>query len=140
MAADRSYFGIETDIHCTADGKFIIIHDDSTGRVTTENLPVEGTDFAVLRALTLKERNGEPNKRGLQLPTLEEYIGVCRQAEKIAVLELKNHMEKANIARICDEIKRLGYLDRVIFISFDFANLISVRELLPTRPVQFLTG
>lgn len=26
-AGNRSYFGIETDIHKTKDGKFIIIHD-----------------------------------------------------------------------------------------------------------------
>ena len=27
-AGNRSYFGIETDIHETSDGKFIIIHDE----------------------------------------------------------------------------------------------------------------
>lgn len=139
MAAGRSYFGIETDIHRTADGQFILIHDDSTGRVAAENLPVEGTDFATLRALELVERNGEISKRGLQLPTLEEYIGVCRRSGKTAVLELKNPMGKEDILRICDSIRAQGYLDGVIFISFDFANLKAVREILPEQPVQFLT-
>ena len=32
-AGNRSYFGIETDVHKTVDGKFVIIHDDTTGRV-----------------------------------------------------------------------------------------------------------
>lgn len=32
-AGNRSYFGIETDVHRTADGQYIIIHDDDTKRV-----------------------------------------------------------------------------------------------------------
>ena len=30
-AGNRSYFGIETDVHTTRDGKFVIIHDDRSG-------------------------------------------------------------------------------------------------------------
>lgn len=32
-AANRSYYGIETDVHLTKDGKFILIHDDRTKRL-----------------------------------------------------------------------------------------------------------
>ena len=28
-AGNRSYYGIETDVHVTKDGKFIVFHDDS---------------------------------------------------------------------------------------------------------------
>ena len=44
-AGNHSYFGIETDVHRTADGKYIIIHDDVTGRVAVDNYPVEQTDL-----------------------------------------------------------------------------------------------
>ena len=33
-AGNRSYFGIETDIHKTADGEFVVIHDETTERVS----------------------------------------------------------------------------------------------------------
>ena len=33
-AGNRSYYGIETDVHRTADGQYVIIHDDTTARVT----------------------------------------------------------------------------------------------------------
>ena len=33
-AGNRSYWGIETDVHKTSDGQFIIIHDETTERVT----------------------------------------------------------------------------------------------------------
>ena len=45
-AGNRDYYGIETDVHKTADGKYIIIHDDNTGRVANENLSVEKSDFS----------------------------------------------------------------------------------------------
>ena len=37
-AANRSYFGIETDVHKTADGKFILTHDDNAKRVSGEDV------------------------------------------------------------------------------------------------------
>ena len=37
-AGNRSYFGIETDVHRTADGQYVIIHDDTTTRVTGQEL------------------------------------------------------------------------------------------------------
>ncbi|MBQ4552755.1 MAG: hypothetical protein IJA59_07370, partial [Clostridia bacterium] len=44
-AGNRSYFGIETDVHRTLDGKFICFHDDTTGRVAIDNMVVEQTTF-----------------------------------------------------------------------------------------------
>ena len=72
-AGNRSYYGIETDVHRTADGKYILIHDDTTTRVTGDTtLTVEQTDFADLRSLTVMDMDGK--KRGdLVLPTPEEY-------------------------------------------------------------------
>ena len=87
-AGNRSYFGIETDVHVTADGSYIIIHDDTTGRVAEADLPVEETDFDVLRAMCLKCKDGS-TRRDLVMPSLEEYLTICKHYEKEAVLELK---------------------------------------------------
>ena len=48
-AGNRCCFGIETDVHVTADGKYVILHDDSTGRVGERDLPAENSTFAQLR-------------------------------------------------------------------------------------------
>ncbi len=138
-AGNRSYYGIETDVHRTADGKFVVVHDDDTLRVSGENLPVEGTDFDTLRALALKTESGE-TRVDLHIPTLKEYIATCRRYDKVAVLELKNEFSAEDIKKICDEINDLDYLPNVIFISFSFINLVYIRELYPTQTVQFLTN
>ena len=40
-AGNRTYWGIETDVHVTADGRFIVIHDDNTARVAVDKLVVD---------------------------------------------------------------------------------------------------
>ena len=141
-AAERSYFGIETDLHRTADGNYILFHDDDTKRMTGEEYTVEQTDFSTLRAMPLfstrfYKRVGK-RQEDLHMPTLSAYIGICKQAKKTAVLELKNPLAREDVARICEEIAAEGYLDEVIFISFSFDNLVFVRELYPEQPVQYL--
>ncbi len=139
-AGNRSYFGIETDVHVTGDGKYAIIHDDWTERVFNRNIQVEESTLEELRSLTLNDRHGGAFRSDARIPELAEYIATCKRYDKIAVLELKSTMAKEHIAGICDVIKGLDYLDHVIFISFYPDNLIHLRELYPDQPAQFLTG
>ena len=139
-AGNRSYFGVETDVHVTADGQFILIHDNSTERVAGEGqiYAVEQTDFATLRGVTLLDRDQKAGRGDLRLPSLDEYIDCCKKYEKICVLEFKNRMKKADIGRIAEHFRTAEYLDRVIFISFCLENLIDLREICPNHPVQYL--
>ena len=140
-AGNRSYFGVETDVHVSADGQFIIFHDDNTLRVGLEEHIIEATDAATLRAMTLIDRaTGEKTRSDLRIPLLHEYISICKKYEKICVLELKNHMEPDAVAGIVETIRGLDWLEHVIFISFDHANMVELRRQLPEAKLQFLTG
>lgn len=136
-AGNRSYFGIETDVHVTADGKYIVIHDNSTARVGTEAVTVEETAFDVLRGLQLKEKDGTV-RCDLKLPSLEEYLSVCKHYEKEAVLELKNPMEREAVHGIVAECARAYGLEHVTFIAFCFQNLLYVKEAAPEAKAQYL--
>lgn len=138
-AGNRSYFGIETDVHKTSDGKFVVIHDDNTLRVSGIDMQVEGSAFDELRSIRLRSADGDEKRADMLIPTLKEYISTCKRYEKIAVLELKNEFTSEEIKAICDEINEKEYLDRVIFISFCFENLVRLREFYPEQTVQFLT-
>lgn len=139
-AGNRSYFGIETDVHRTLDGRFIIIHDDQTGRVAADALPVEGSRFELLRSIRLNDIHGGRSRADLMLPSLREYAAICRHYEKVSVLELKNHFAPDDIAQIVEIVREENQLVDTIFISFDLPNMIALRNLLPDQPLQFLTG
>ena len=137
-AGNRSYFGIETDVHRTADGQFIIIHDDNTKRVAGDEMIVEKTCYETLRAIRLVDKDGAKGRKDLLMPSLREYIRICKKYEKIAVLELKNHFRPADIDSIIAIIREEEYLENTIFISFDLPNMICIRERWPEQKAQFL--
>ena len=141
-AGNRSYYGIETDVHITKDGKFVIIHDETTERVSMgeNNIDVEENNYSEIEGIILPDSDGTTYRRDIRIPLLKEYIMVCKKYEKICVLEIKNHFEKEHIEELINEIKELEYIDKVIFISFDFENCVNVRKLLPDNDVQFLTS
>lgn len=141
-AGNRSYFGVETDVHVTKDGKFVIIHDETTDRVSlgAHKLNVEKSNISDIKSIVLPDTDGSTVRRDIKIPLLEEYIAICKKYDKICVLEIKNHFETDDLKRMLEEIKGTGYLENVIFISFDLANCINVRNLLPDSEVQWLIG
>ncbi len=141
-AANRSYFGIETDVHKTADGKFVIIHDETTERVSLGkvNVNVEEEPYATVADLVLPDLDGSTHRQDIRIPLLADYVAICKKYEKVCVLELKNAFPEDDIEKIIAEIRILGYLDGVIFISFDWQNCVTLRKLLPEAKIQWLTA
>lgn len=137
-AGNRSYYGIETDVHKTLDGKYVVFHDDTTGRVAIDDMEVEKTTFDCLRNLLLTDIDGKKGRSDIRIPTLQEYISICKKYEKVAVLELKNAFTEDEVYEIVDIIKDLGYLPNVVFISFCLENLIFLRKKYPEQEAQFL--
>ncbi|MBQ7769074.1 MAG: hypothetical protein IJ403_09380 [Oscillospiraceae bacterium] len=132
------YWGIETDIHCTADGKFVIIHDDTTTRVSGVEMTVEETDFDTLRSLHLLDKEREGTRWDLVLPTLEEYISICKKYGKVAVLELKNPMPEEAVCEIIRAVEAMDYAEHMVVISFSFDNMVYLRKNFPKQKAQFL--
>ena len=139
-AGNRSYFGIETDVHATKDGRFVIFHDDTSGRVAHKDIRMEESSFEEIRSLWLQER-GADGYTDMQKPlSLEEYLRIVKRYEKTAVIELKNRMQREQVFAIADICAAEYDLSRVVFISFCYENLLFVREKLPAQAAQFLSG
>ncbi len=136
----ENYFGIETDVHRTIDGKYVTIHDGNTGRVSATDMEIATSTFDEIRNVILTDVDGDTTRADLRVPTLEEYITICKRYGKKAILELKCAFTKEQISEIISIIEEKEYLDQVIFISFVREALVLVRELLPTQPIQYLTG
>ena len=141
-AGNRSYFGIETDVHKTSDGQFILIHDSLTGRVTNQTIDVDvdATEYDTLKQIVLSDLDGSLDRQDLRIPLLTDYIRICKKYEKICVLEIKGVFPRFDLEQLVEIIGQEEYLESVIFISFGIENCIVLRELLPDSQIQWLTS
>ena len=137
-AGNRSYTGIETDVHVTKDGKFVVFHDDTTGRLCEQNLKLGDTDYSVLKNLTLKPQKNRTVGSDFIIPDLKDYLSICAYYDKIAVLELKERMSPEHIAEIYAETQKYYDPEKMIFISFSLDNLIDLRAQQPSANIQYL--
>ena len=107
--------GIEMDIRRSKDGKLVIIHDETLDRTTNGKGKV--SDY------TLEELKKFDAGKGEKIPTLEEVLTQIKA--KYYLLEIK---EEGYEEQIYEEVKKLGKLDEVIFISFSLNSLSKLKD------------
>lgn len=137
-AGNRSYYGIETDIHRTSDGNFVVGHDDNYNRLAGKEIYLEKSTLADLQEVVFFDKDGARDRVDLRPSRLENYIKIVKKYEKHAILELKSDFTKEEIAKIIEIIKSYDYLENTTFISFIYDNLLKIRELLPKQSAQYL--
>lgn len=77
-------WGIETDIQATSDGYLICMHDTTVDRTTDGTGTVANMTMAQIDSLRIK---GHPE---LKVPTLEQFLSICKVYGCVPCLELKN--------------------------------------------------
>lgn len=137
-SGNRSYYGIEMDIHLSADGHFIINHDDNFERVAGVGKKICDMTLDEIKQIVLFDKDGTKNRHDLHPTTLECYLGIVTRYQKHAVIELKSDFSDKDILRIIDTVRGFSYLDNTTFISFNYENLVKVRKVLPSQSAQYL--
>lgn len=137
------YWGAETDIRVTKDGRWVIMHDDTVDRTTNGTGRVTDLTFEDVRNLRIDKGNGLEKYKSDQLvvPTLEEYLGICRDKGVVPVIEIK--CETATSGQF-DDLTRIlndyGFTTvNTRFISFYAANLQHMAHRIPDIPSMLLT-
>lgn len=141
-AGNRSYYGIETDVHRTAAGEFIIIHNATTEEVTDGKIciNVEENNFDAVKDIILPDKDGTTNRNDIRIPLLIDYIRICKKYEKTCVLELVNIFTRQEIANIIEIVRNEDYLQNMIFISAFMNNCLMVRDFLPNAKIQLISS
>lgn len=136
-AGKCSYYGIETDVHVTKDGKYVISHDDNLSRVFGLDVNIHTSTYEELKKIAITDKEtGDV----LTVPSLREYLDVCKKYNKVSILELKDDFNKQQLEEIVQEVEDAGMSDNIVYISFFAEVLKKMRGLLPNVILQFLTG
>ena len=76
-AGNRSYYGVETDVWRTRDGKYVLLHDGDTNRVAAGDKVVAWeASYDLIRSVQLTDMDGSVGRIDLRVPSLQEYISV----------------------------------------------------------------
>lgn len=135
-AGKARQWAIETDFRLSSDGVVMCIHDKELNRTTDGNGLVKDYDFAALRKMKclavnsrgvtkLYDYNSIPESK-LRIPTMDEYLKVCRRYGCVAFIELKE--DGGVIKKMNEAIVRFGMQGRCVISSVDRTLLRAYRD------------
>lgn len=126
-AVDDGADVIETDLHVTADGHFVCIHDDAVDRTTNGRGAVRDMTLAQIKALSAGA--GWPEYADERVPTLDEVFALV-PAGIVVALELKadDFLAPETGQRLVAAIAAAGRSDGVVLLSFTAARVQAVKQ------------
>ena len=131
-AIEIKAFGSEFDVRRTLDGKLVVNHDPTHFGDT-----IERKTYAALNSKKLS--NGE------DLPLLQDYFkkGTASNHQTLLICEIKaallsNTTSQLTATETVELAKQLGIEDKIIYISFDFEVLQTIKTLRPNATVLYL--
>ncbi len=138
MAADMGADGVELDIQLTKDDQIVVCHDERIDR--TSNGAGRIQDYTLDELRKFDFCNGNKAFEGTKIPTMEEVFDLLDPTGLTINIELKTgeifypQLEE----KILELTKRKGWMDRVIFSSFNHYSIMKIKELAPEAKTGFL--
>jgi len=133
LAVKQGVDAIELDVHLTADGDVVVIHDPVLDRTTTGTGMVGEKTLAELRALDVGAHFGTAFA-GQQIPTLGEVLAWAR--DKVALdIEIKGGPwpYPGIEAKVVGLIREHEMTDQTLVISFEHPTVARVKALAPEQ-------
>ena len=140
LAGENGFWGAECDISPTADGAWVIMHDDTVDRTTNGEGKVIDFTLDELRALAIDEGNNVEQYPNTRVPLLTEYLDVCKAYGMYAVIEIKGCTPVGQLDSLAALLSAREEKERFIIISFGREHCARMKELLPETPVYILIG
>lgn len=118
-ALDLGVDMVECDVHTSADGRVMVIHDDTLERTTNGTGHVERMTFDQLRQYDAGQ--------GERIPCFRELLELVKGRAEL-VCEFK---AASSVAPALADVRDAGLLDATTFIAFDWQNLVTLKALEP---------
>lgn len=121
--------GIELDVQRTADGKLVVIHDETLDRTTSGSGRVVEAVWDDIREVDASA--GDPAFAGERLCLLEEVLELLAPTQMVLNVELKDGVEHypGMDLQVAEAVRAAGMTDRVILSSFNHVQFAGSTEL-----------
>lgn len=136
-AGKAGFWGAECDIYRTADGVWIVSHDTNSYRMMDKTVNIEKKNYDELMTHRVDNGSNIDKYPDLSYCSLEDYLGICKDYNMVAVIELKGKNNTEHYDEIINLVNQYGV--EAVYISFHFENMQKIRALTDA-PVYFLTS
>lgn len=148
LSKQKGFFYVETDVSFTSDDVPVCLHDNTINRTArnadgttiSETININDITFADVREYDFGIWKSSAYA-GTQIPSLEEFLTLCKNLGLHPYIELKNSATytEAQIQSLVDMVKRLGMDGKVTWISFSLTYLTYVKNYDNKARLGFLT-
>ncbi len=124
--------GIETDVHLSADGYLVIIHDEQVDRTSDGKGLVKSMTLEQLKTLDFGSWFS-PGFSGERIPELDDLLQLLSNWDGLLNIELKNGpvfypgIEQA----VASAVRKYKLTNRTIISSFNHYSLVEIRRIDP---------
>src|SRR5262249_6817304 len=133
---------VETDVHMTADGEVVVIHDPTLNRTTDRRGAIVATRAADVMAARLKDRSRRPTDE--RVPTLAQLLDLLAPGRAQLLLEIKVDARGRPYAGVEEKalavLRGRGMVERTLVMAFEPETVQRVRELDATVRTVLLIG
>ncbi|MEG1582093.1 MAG: glycerophosphodiester phosphodiesterase family protein [Clostridia bacterium] len=107
-------YGIETDLQISLDKEIFCAHDDNPFKNYTEDLSISKTNSEKLKTTKIDAKSS----KNIYLCTFKDYLKICKQYNKIAVLDIKTICSINDVELIYKQVEENYSVDKIIVTSY----------------------
>lgn len=136
LAGKLGYWGTECDVRTTSDGNWVILHDSTVDRTTNGTGPLEALSLSQVQSLKIKTEDNVIDYPGERIPTLQDYLAVCKKWGMVSVIEMKSGDEFQYYDKFFEIVRKYGDMKKTILTSVS----IKVLNEFRTRDADVTLG
>ena len=138
-AANRTYYGIETDVVLLKDRSMVLFHDDDLKRLARLNINIRDLNYHEALKIELCEK-GTYHTYNYHIATVLEYLRICKHYKKIPVIELKWGFDNDAVDELMQIILDEDLFENSMIICYTMSTILYLKEKYPLYHTQFLLG
>ncbi len=138
-AANRSYYGIETDVTLLKDRSMVLFHDDDLKRLAESDVKIRDLTFKEAMRIELVAK-GTYHTYNYHIATPLEYLRICKHYHKYPVIELKWGFDDEAVDELMKVILEEDMFDKSMIICYTLSTILYIKKKYPEYHTQFLLG
>lgn len=138
VAFEQGVEFVEADLHLTADGVPVLMHDPTLDRTTSGSGEVSARSLAEVQTLDAGSWF-DPAFAGEPVPTLEQFLDALEPSSARALVELKGEWPVERLRETAELLRARGMVNRVALQSFEPEILAGLAEEAPEFARVLLT-